>query len=265
MKIYEIFDDENKISIGVLLYYEKQRSFIIELQDNLDEWSAPLLLTNFVKKGIYTIPKEISFMWVQERIIPSGRQNIGDILIRYKLKSYDEMKLLELSEGRCSQDNLFIRKIDELPDYVIARQKKTVVECLIRENNTILCFFADESVRKVDLSKIVEVEGVEKIIANEVLFQSGKVGTGGYSVVFNDSIDIPAAVLYESGVKIPIKLSDFIAFIRKNVYDTTESCYMLECSRQNISYLVKQQQLSPVKEEVKGNLYLKGDIINNQW
>ena len=56
MKIYEIFDDENKISIGVLLYYEKQRSFIIELQDNLDEWSAPLLLTNFVKKGIYTIP-----------------------------------------------------------------------------------------------------------------------------------------------------------------------------------------------------------------
>ena len=129
----------------------------------------------------------------------------------------------------------------------------------------VLCFFADESVRKVDLSKLVEVEGVEKIIANEVLFQSGKVGTGGYSVVFNDSIDIPAAVLYETGVKIPIKLSDFIAFIRKNVYDTTESCYMLECSRQNISYLVKQQQLSPVKEEVKGNLYLKGDIINNQW
>ena len=265
MKIYEIFDEENKLSIGVLLYYEKQRSFIIELRDNLDEWTAPLLLTNFVKKRIYTIPKEISFLWVKERIIPSGRQNISDILNRYKLKSYDEMKLLDLSEGRCSQDNLYIRKIDELPDYVIERQKKTVTECLVMEENTILCFFVDETVRKVDLAKLVEVEGVEKVTANEALFQTGKVGTGGYSVVFNDAIDIPASVLYESGIKIPLKLNDFIAFIQKNVYDTTDSCNILECSRQNISYLVKQQQLTPIKEEVKGNLYFKGDLINNQW
>ena len=81
----------------------------------------------------------------------------------------------------------------------------------------------------------------------------------------DENLCMTEAVLYESGVKIPIKLSDFIAFIRKNVYDTTESCYMLECSRQNVSYLVKQQQLTTIKEEVKGNLYLKGDIINNQW
>lgn len=265
MKIYEIFDDENKISIGVLLYYEKQRSFIIELQDNLDEWSAPLLLTSFVKKGIYTIPREISLLWVQERVIPSGRQNISDILKRYKLKSYDEMKLLELSEGRCSQDNLYIRKIEELPDYVVTRKNKTVVECVATEENTLLCFFADETMRKVDLSALVQVDGVKKILVNKELFQSAKVGVGGYSVVFNDAIDIPAAVLYEAGVKIPLKLSDFITFIRKNVCDTTESCYILECSRQNVSYIVKQQQLTPIKEEVKGNLYLKGDIINNQW
>ncbi len=43
------------------------------------------------------------------------------------------------------------------------------------------------------------------------------------------------------------------------------SCNILECSRQNIAYMVKQQHLVPIKENVKGNLYLKGDILNNKW
>ena len=60
----------------------------------------------------------------------------------------------------------------------------------------LLCFFADDIVKKVNLEQIVEVEGVDKILSNKSLFESGKVGTGGYSVTFNDSIDIPAAVLW---------------------------------------------------------------------
>ena len=96
MKIFEINDEADNLFIGNLLYYEKEKTFIIELSDELDEWTAPLLLTSFVKKGIYTIPRDISFLWVQERVIPSGRQNIGSILTHHKLKSYDEMKLLEL-------------------------------------------------------------------------------------------------------------------------------------------------------------------------
>lgn len=47
--------------------------------------------------------------------------------------------------------------------------------------------------------------------------------------------------------------------------DTTESCDLLECSRQNMSYMVRKQQLTPVKEEVRGNLYLKGDVLRTLW
>ena len=47
--------------------------------------------------------------------------------------------------------------------------------------------------------------------------------------------------------------------------DTTESCNLLECSRQNISNMVNQQKLTPVKEEVRGNLYLKGDVLRTMW
>lgn len=50
MKIYEIMDSENNLSIGVLQYFEKERACVIELQEYLDEWNAPLLFTSFVKK-----------------------------------------------------------------------------------------------------------------------------------------------------------------------------------------------------------------------
>ena len=92
MRIFEIYDEELARSVGSLLYYEKEHSFIIELEEWLDEWTAPLLFTDFVKKKQYTIPRDISLLWVRERIIPSNRQNINSILTQHRLKEYDEMK-----------------------------------------------------------------------------------------------------------------------------------------------------------------------------
>ena len=244
MKIYEIIDEENAMSAGVLLYYEKEKTCIAELPEYLDEWTAPFLFSVYVKKHIFTIPRDISFLWVKERVIPSGRQNIDAILKNHHMKSYDEMKFLEISEGRCSQDSLYIRKIDRLPDYVVERQKHNLVECVPMDEHALLCFFADQTVRKMELAKI---------------------GAGGYYVTFNDSIDIPAGTLYEAGVVIPLKPKDFKVFVCKNVLDTTESSNLLECTRQNISYLVNQEQLEPIKEEVRGNLYLKGEVLSTKW
>lgn len=265
MKIFQIIDEENALLAGILLYYEKAGTCIIELPEYLDEWTAPLLFTSYVKKKIYTIPRDISFLWVKERVIPSGRQNIKDILAQHHMKSYDEMKFLEISEGRCSQDSLYIKKINYLPDFVMKRQQKNITECVMSENHTMLCFFADETMKKIELNTMEDVEDLKKVINNERLYQSGKVGTGGYYITFNDSIDIQASVLYEAGELIPLKLSDFKVFMQKNMLDTTESCNLLECSRQNISYMVNQQKLTPVKEEVRGNLYLKGDVLRTMW
>lgn len=265
MTAYEIIDIENSVSVGILQYFEKEKSWIIELKDDLDEWSAPLLFAGLVKKGIYTMPKSLSRDWVRSRVVPSERQNIGDILKNHRLKEYDEMKLLELSGGKCSQDSLMIKRIDKLPDYVIARTKKTLVECVLTGNNSLLLFYRNESVKKVYLERMTDIEDVEKIITSESLYRTGKVGTGGYSVVFNDTIDIPAEVLYNKGTAIPLKIEDFLSFAKENVIDTTEVCDILECSRQNVAYMVKQGQLSVVKGPVSGNLYLKGDVLENKW
>ena len=103
MKSYAIYDkDLDRASpIGYLLYYEKAKGFIIELQKDLDEWEAPLLFQKSVREKKYTISNEISLMWVRERVIPSGRQNIGSILKNHNLKEYSEIAMLELSKGKC--------------------------------------------------------------------------------------------------------------------------------------------------------------------
>lgn len=265
MKIFEIIDEEENLIIGTLLYYENEKEFIIELSEGLTEWTAPLLLTAFVKRGVYTIPRDISMLWVKERIIPSGRQNIGSILSTHKLKAYDEMKFLELSQGRCSQDSMYIKKTDTLPGYVQKRNLQNLTDCMVLESNKILCFFNDGTVRKIDLLKLPPVDGLDKVLKNNRLFNSCKIATGGYSVTFNDSIDIPSHVLYSNGKLIPLEYKDFISFAKKNLLDTSSACDELDCSRQNLSYMVKQGQLAPVKENVKGNLYLKGEVLKNKW
>ncbi len=265
MKVYRISDSELGRSVGVLLYYERTKVFIVELEETLDEWTGPLLFTSFIKKRQFTIPRDISYLWVKERVIPNDRQNISSILANHKMEAYDEMRLMELSRGKCSQDSLFIEKISGLPEYVQERQKKNLKECFVSENRSIICFFKDETVKRVYPETLSNLYGLDKVLSNEKVLFSGRVGEGGYYMTFNDSFDIPASRLYEGGQVIPVSLSDFVSFVKRNTYDTTKSSSELNCSRQNISYLVNKGEIKPIKEEVKGNLYLKGEIISAKW
>lgn len=265
MKSYEIYDNDNGIEIGCLLYYERDKCFIVELKDTLDEWNAPLLFCSYVKKGIYTIPRDISLLWVRERIIPSERQNISMILKNHKLKEYDEMKFMEISEGRSSQDGMFIKRIDILPGFVKNRMEKNLSCVFATEDRKCICFFADGTARRIDLRDMNEVPLTDKIINNESLFKSICLGAGGYYLTFNDSIDIPAWMLYNAGVSLNVTKAEFVAFVENGILDTTETGKILSCSRQNISYMVKNKQISPIKKEVMGNLYLKDDVLKSRW
>ena len=261
MKYFDIFDNENEYSVGTLLYFEREKAFIVELADGLDEWTAPLLFTAYVKRGIFTIPRDVSLAWVRERIIPSNRQNINQILKNHKLKEYDEIKFLEISEGKCSQDSLIIKRSEILPDYVKKRMQRNLSEVVISDDS-LLVFFEDNTSRKIPFEKLYKIDGSEKLMNNAQLLESGRVGAGGYYITFNNSIDIPAAELYKTGTKLPLSKSDFINFVRKNILDTSEVCDILECSRQNLAYLINKDQLRPIKEDVKGNLYQKGDVLH---
>ena len=194
MKSYAIYDEElNRTSaIGYLFYYEKAESFIIELCKDLDEWDAPILFQGLVRKGIYTVSRDISFLWVKERVIPSGRQNIGSILKNHKLKEYSEMALLSLSKGRCSQDNCYIAEVSEaeLPEEIKDRMKQNVLECFPTEDKQLVCMFKDNTVRMINLAKLADkCKDVIYVLKNKIILDSILAGhpiTGAESVVMGD-------------------------------------------------------------------------------
>ena len=109
---------------------------------NLDATvSVPLHIINPLSEK--TIGAYWSKVWVQQRIIPSDRQNLGRILKDNGLDSYDEFKLLTMTDGRCSQDYYYITAVSEknLPDFIKKKQKKDK-KCIPFEKEYIPCIFS---------------------------------------------------------------------------------------------------------------------------
>ena len=77
------------------------------------------------------------------------------------MKSYDEMRLLELSDGRCSQDNCYIKKVEyeDVPLAIRKRSEDNVRECFTSGESDVICLFGDDTVRRIDLTKLVDTNG----------------------------------------------------------------------------------------------------------
>lgn len=222
-----------------------------------------MLFQKFVRENIYTIPRDVSAMWVKERIIPSGRQNIGAILKSAKMNEYNELILLGLSKGRCSQDGCYLEEIDygHIPEDIRQRSDRNVEECFCVANQMVVCMFRDQLVRKVSLPMLErQFADVACVLKNQALMNSVKVGIGGYSITFNDSIEIPVSALRDEHVSMPLSAEDFRSFVRCNIADTTKVCDLLQCSRQNVSYLAGTGRLVPILSGTKENLYTLGNI-----
>ena len=114
MVVFEIRNKSEKDKLlGYLFYYERSKRFFSEILKEMDEWTAPFIFLGLIKRGIYSIDSIWSGTFVRQRIIPPDRQNLGSILRDNGLKEYDEFKLLQLSEGRCAQDELYLVRIHE--------------------------------------------------------------------------------------------------------------------------------------------------------
>ncbi len=265
MKVYAIRDKtvNKQVPIGYLICYEKANEYIIELQEFLDEWNAPLLFQKYVRENRYTIPKEAAKLWVRERVIPSGRQNIGSILKNAKLKEYNELVLLDLSAGKCSQDACFLEEITfaDMPENIRDRSSINISECFCADNKSVVCLFKDGLARKVSLEKMVsDYDKIVHLLRNEALFRAVKVGVGGYGISFDDNIEISLEMLRNPKYDVAFVAEDFRYFVKNNIVDTSEACKRMQCSRQNMHYLVNAGKVRPIKDDAKENLYTLGSI-----
>lgn len=269
MKISAIRDECNKSkNLGYLIYFENSKQFYIELPFDADPWETPLLLESFLRRGERTINAYWSKLWVQQRIVPTDRQNLGQILKENGLDEYDEYKLLMLANGRCAQDNYYLEKMDEedLPEEVIGRYQKKVEDVIPLEDAFLLVFFRDGVVKKCNIKDIVQNnKRFTAILNNPQLFKSVRIQSGGYGVTWGQELDIADSVLYEEGTTIPLSAKDFISFASSRVVNTSEAAEILGCSRQNIDDLIKRGKLNPIKSTPQGKLFLKSELLQRKW
>ena len=270
MRIFAIKDEELSAStiLAYLLYYEKAKRFYIELPDDADPWETPLLLSSFLKRGEHTVNAYWSKMWVQQRIVPPDRQNLGQVLKANGLDEYDEFDLLLLANGRCAQDSCYLEEIgvDEIPDALQMRWEKKIEDVVPLADHHLLVFFRDGSVRKCNIGQLVkDIPAFRPVIRNETLYCSVAVQTDGYGIRWSEQASLDNMILYHAGIEIPLSLNDFCSFIAHRVVNSAEAAGMLGCSRQNIEDLTRRGKLYPIRLDARNKLFLKNEIQQRMW
>lgn len=270
MKIFAIRDesDKDEKNLAYLFCYERENRFYIELPDDADPWETPMLLASVLKKGEHTVNAYWSKIWVQQRIVPQDRQNIGRILRENGLKEYSEYKLLIANRGRCSQDSCYLVPIEEkdLPEMYVERQIYKVEDAVPLSENRLMVLFRDGSIRICCVDKVAsEKNGMSRILSSEELFSLVSVQIGGYGVSWGEDVNIMDRELYENSQLIPLQEKDFKDYIRYSTVNVAEAAEILNCSRQYIDQLTREGKLHPVKKSQKSTLYLKRELTERKW
>lgn len=265
MRIFAIRDETctPKKALGYLLYYENAKRFYVELPDDADIWETPLLLSSFLRRGEHTVNAYWSKMWVQQRIVPPDRQNLGQVLKANGLSEYDEFDLLMLAKGRCAQDDCYLTEISEaeIPDAIQKRWEKKIEDVIPLAEAKLLVFFRDGTLKKCDIAELVgDQVCFSPIFRSPELFKTVSVQTGGYGVEWSETMVIDNEKLDQSGVEVPLTREDFISFLVNRVVNTSEATEILGCTRQNVDDLTRRGSLHPIREDTRNKLYLKSEV-----
>ena len=270
MKIFAIRDESalEQKDLGYLLYYAKDQRFYIELPEDADPWETPLILSSLLKKGETSINSYWSKVWVQQRIVPTDRQNIGQILKKYHLSEYDEFDLLMIAKGRCAQDDYYLAPItkDQLPKEILQRFLTKIEDVISLSGQNLLVFFSDGKVKKCSLRRYCsEHPQFGILLKNEAFFHNVKVQTGGFGVAWGENLMLSDQFLYDLGKAVPLSLEDFENFVQMRVLTSTEAAEYLGCSRQYLEELRKKEKLHPIKASGKSVLYSKRELEKMNW
>lgn len=93
---------------------------------------------------------------MQQRIVPADRQNLGQIMKENRLHEYDEYRLLMLCDGRCAQDDYYLKSVTEKIKELEERFREKVEDVLVLEEMCLLIFFRDGEIRKYCLREYFE-------------------------------------------------------------------------------------------------------------
>lgn len=115
MRTFEIVDGERPgvPPCATLRCDQGRGAFSATVADWAGPNDVPVQFSPFIAKGEREIPERWVEAWVEERIAPPSRQNIGEILRAHGLDRYDPCELLVSGEGRSTQDGYYLRETTE--------------------------------------------------------------------------------------------------------------------------------------------------------
>lgn len=113
MRLFAIMDGSRRKAepCAFLVYTEKTREFEIVIRQDVDPDSLPQSLTSFARQGIYTLDNEQSMAFVTERLVPTDRQSLEEMLVEHGFDEHDPFPMLEEDLGRCAHDDFCLREI----------------------------------------------------------------------------------------------------------------------------------------------------------
>jgi len=265
MKIYSIRDKTvGDYDLAYFYMNERTGDCCIELCDGVDEWDLPFILDYYAKKGEKSIDMQHTMEFIRQRIIPPDRQNIGSVLKDNGLEEYDEIKLFVLADGRCAQDECYIRRImmKDLPDYIIERMGHYIETVVVTENGDYLIGFRNNEI--AILSKEDENLLKERCYARMIAYVDklgiNVSGMGNYlSIGGHDCISGEYA--YKHGRKLTAKMSDLQKLALQSIMSTQDVCETLGCSRQNVNDLVRRGKLTPIEANNRNMIFSKSEVM----
>lgn len=132
MKRFEIVNGmrRNMGPCAVLVWDDDSNFLSIDIDESATEKDVPMLFIPFLRKGRHHIDDAWVRRWVEEHIVPSDGQNLGQVLRANGLQFYDSMLLLIAGEGRCVQDDFFIQ---EVRDAVASESVSSRVGNIVRQ------------------------------------------------------------------------------------------------------------------------------------
>ncbi|QFJ55385.1 hypothetical protein [Pseudobutyrivibrio xylanivorans] len=265
MKYFEIRSDlpDDEKLYGVVIYNEKRDEYLVELPEDLEYKDAPILLDKAIIDGTYTLGPRVSHLWIEQRVVPIDRQNIGSILNAAKLDEYNEFELLKHADGRCAQDDFYLKPIPAkaMPIDICSRLAKRIKDYVLLPDLKIIVFFRNGETRLCDLNKLQDKYfWINYLTINENFYYSLHLVTSGYGIAWDEKRFISCEELYSIGKQQDITYDMFKTFIYQRTISTTGVCDALDCSRQNVNDLMKRDKLHSVKDLDNTKMFLKSEI-----
>ena len=83
----------------------------VKLVDNLDYWDPPIDFVVEYQEGQREFSGKIVDDFVKDRVVPSGRQNIREILQQVGIEEYDPLEMFIFYRGRTIRDSIHLEDI----------------------------------------------------------------------------------------------------------------------------------------------------------